>query len=68
MQKRAAKFDAFRGMLCKDKTEELKRSLSSQPRIFKRIKTQMGSVIKATDVAKLTAKNSKPLTDSEFIK
>lgn len=69
MQKHAAKFEAFQGMIRKDKVAELRKSLSSQQKFFKKATTQADSIVKASYVvANLIAKKSKPFTDGEFIK
>lgn len=43
MNKHAAKFDAYQGMFCKDKTVKLKKSLSSQKNLFQNVTTQTNS-------------------------
>ena len=43
VQKHAAKFDAYQGMFCKDKTVKLKKSLSSQKNLFQNVTTQTNS-------------------------
>ncbi|XP_041419118.1 general transcription factor II-I repeat domain-containing protein 2-like [Xenopus laevis] len=69
MQKHAAKFSVYQGMCRKDKAMELKKSLSSQQNLFKKVITQTESIVKASYVVTyLIAKKSKPFTDGEFIK
>jgi len=48
MQKHAAKLNACQGMLSKDKAAELRKSLSSQQNLFKKVETQTDSVIKVS--------------------
>ena len=68
VQKHSAKFDAYQGMLRKDKILELSKGLSPQENIYKEVKTQMDSVIKSSyGIAKLIAK-IKPFCDGEFVK
>ena len=69
VQKHAAKFNAYEGLCPKNKTAELKKSLFSQQKIFQKVTTQKGSIVKASYVvAYLITKKSKPFTDGEFIK
>lgn len=69
VQKHASRFDTYQGMIREDKVAELRRSLSSQQKFFKKVTTQSNSFIKASYVvANLIAKKSKPFTDGEFIK
>ena len=67
MHKHAAKFNAYEGLCHKDKIAELKKSVSSQQKLFQKVTTQVDSIVKASYlVAYSIAKISKPLT--EFIK
>ena len=71
MQKHAAKFNAYQGMLRKDKIVKQKNGCHLNKIFFKRLKTQMYSVIKASYVTvNLTEKKkkSKPFSDGEFVK
>lgn len=61
LQKHAAKFGAYHGMLCKDKIDKLKNAYH-----VNKIKTQMDTVTNVGYlVANLIAKNSKPFTDGD---
>ena len=57
MQKHAPKFSAYEVLWCKEKTEELKKSLSFQQKLFQKVTPQADSTVKASEmVAYLIAK------------
>ena len=64
MQKHAAKFNAFQGLLHKDKIAEPEKVC-----LLNKIFSRSYNIVKASyGVAYLTAKKSKPFTHGEFIK
>ena len=68
IQKHAAKFDAYQGMLHKDKILELSKGLSPQENIYKEVKTQLDFAIKSSyGIANLIAKNQSHFLDVHLL-